>query len=116
MAARKAGRRPSPARRGNSGFTLYVKDDVPLLRASELPAPLDEPRFPPAWKILEGESDFSALARGEALEIGPHQKQCVVFDWRDYVAAYPTVEVSGGAGATPKIGWCEAPAHPNGDK
>jgi hypothetical protein len=39
-----------------------------------------------------------------------------VFDWRDYVAAYPGLEVSGGAGAVIRLGWCEAPANERGEK
>ena len=104
---------------GNSGFTLYIKRDEPWMRPSELPEPLDETVFPPAAKVMEGDfssCDFLNLDAGESLAIPSHRRVRAVFDWRDYVAAYPSIELSGGAGATIRLGWCEAAANEHGSK
>jgi HPt (histidine-containing phosphotransfer) domain-containing protein len=104
---------------GNSGFTLYIEDNVPWMRPSELPMPLDEPVFPRAAKVLEGDfspGDFLKLNAGESLTIPSHRLVRAVFDWCDYVAAYPSLELSGGAGAVIRLGWCEAAANEHGAK
>ncbi len=104
---------------GNSGFTLYIQDQAPWLRPSELPDLLDEPRFPAAAKTLEGtftSTDFLNLSEGKSLAILPNQKIRIVLDWRDYVTAYPVLTVSGGAGAKIELGWCEAAADRAGKK
>ena len=104
---------------GNRGFTLYIKNDVPWLRPSELPEPLDEPGFPLSVKVLQGDfcaDDFLNLGKAKSLAIPPHCKVRVIFDWQDYIAAYPGVEVSGGSGSVIRLGWCEAPSDEKGDK
>lgn len=107
---------------GNNGFTLYLQDQVPLLRPSPLPALYDSP-----WRDLEligadtaenettfgesspeRESDWASFWDGAPMEIPPHSRRRFWLRSGDYLCAFPEIRGSNGAGSKVRLSWAES--------
>lgn len=112
---------------GNNGQTLYFRESEPLLAPTPIPAMKAEPHFHAVvralWNGKEGETfpaefdmppgaeevqRWTGLLRGEAVTIAAWRKVRVLLDLKDYIAAFPALTTSGGAGAVVRVGWSEA--------
>lgn len=113
---------PRQGKSGNNGFTLYARPDIPLLRPSPLPPPLDEPwtslellgadgevsEAPFAAPVPEFGSEWACLQAGGALTLPPRSRRRYWLRSEDYVCAYPTLRGVGGRGASVRLAWAES--------
>src|SRR5918995_1098173 len=131
-----SGRRSPPAvehrRRGVGGLSAYEFPRLRLLQPASLPPMVDEEHHgrtvrlvaafpagdPQAIAVDLAQSSeaeqarwAALLERGEAVVVPPHTRRRVLIDLVTYLCAYPTLEVSGGAGGEVRVGWTESLCH-----
>ena len=92
-----------PAQRNERFTTAAVRwvGAPPADTAAKIQLSADRPREHAAWAAL--------LANGTLCTVAAGRQVAVLLDTHDYLCAYPDVRVAGGAGATVRVAWSEAP-------